>query len=157
MFPEPCPSPKIPKITQCFAKWICYLPQVKGQIRTCLLASNENIYSKWLDNPDIKISLRSEVVTVEVLKIQFLWFVMPCPLVNIRYILFSSCQLAFSEYPDWGVSVLFPQLYGKCQGIPRKDGARSAHFLISELCCSMYYLCVNVYGTTATGWQPNCS
>ena len=25
------------------------------------------------------------------------------------------------------------------------------------LCCSMYYLCVNVYCTTATGWQPNCS
>jgi len=26
---------------------------------------------------------------------------------------------------------------GKCQGITRKDGARSALFLISELCCSM--------------------
>jgi len=25
------------------------------------------------------------------------------------------------------------------------------------LCCSMYCLCVNVYCTTATGWQPNCS
>ena len=38
----------------------------------------------------------------------------------------SPATLAFSSYPDWGFSVLFPQLYGKCQGIPRKDGARSA-------------------------------
>jgi hypothetical protein len=82
-------------------------------------------------------------------------------------ILVSSCQLAFSDYPDWDFSVLFPQLWRKCQGIPRKDGARSALFLINEpccsmyflcrLCCSMYCLCVNVYCTTATGWQPNYS
>ena len=26
-----------------------------------------------------------------------------------------------------------------------------------SLCFSMYYLCVNVYCTTATGCQPNCS
>ena len=26
-----------------------------------------------------------------------------------------------------------------------------------ELCCSVYCLCVNVYCTTATGCQPNCS
>jgi hypothetical protein len=41
--------------------------------------------------------------------------------------------------------------------VPRKDGARSALFLIRKLCCSMYCLCVNVYCTTATGCQPNCS
>ena len=46
---------------------------------------------------------------------------------------------------------------GKCQGIPRKDRARSALFLISELCCSTYCLCVNVYCITATMCQPNCS
>ena len=61
----------------------------------------------------------------------------------------------------------FPQLQGKYQGIFRKDRARSALFLISELCCSVYCLCqlcssvyclcVNVYCTTATGCQPNCS
>ena len=28
---------------------------------------------------------------------------------------------------------------------------------IVSLCCSMYCLCVNVYCTAATGWQPNCS
>jgi hypothetical protein len=26
-----------------------------------------------------------------------------------------------------------------------------------SLCCSVYCFCVNVYCTTATGWQPNCS
>ena len=26
-----------------------------------------------------------------------------------------------------------------------------------SLCCSVYCLCVNVYCTTATGCQPNCS
>ena len=26
-----------------------------------------------------------------------------------------------------------------------------------SLCCSMYCLCVNVYCTTATGCQPNCT
>ena len=25
-----------------------------------------------------------------------------------------------------------------------------------SLCCSVYCLCVNVYCTTATGFQPNC-
>jgi hypothetical protein len=28
---------------------------------------------------------------------------------SVLYILFSSCQLAFSDYPNWGFSVLFPQ------------------------------------------------
>ena len=82
-------------------------------------------------------------------------------------VLYTRCQLAFSGHPDWDFSVLFPQLQGKYQGIPRKEGARLALFQISEfccsmyclcrLCCSMYCLCVNVYCTTATGCQPNCS
>jgi hypothetical protein len=29
---------------------------------------------------------------------------------SVLYILFSSCQLAFSDYPDGGFSVLFLQL-----------------------------------------------
>ena len=32
---------------------------------------------------------------------------------------------------------------------------RSRYFV--SLCCSVYSLCVNVYGTTATGFQPNFS
>ena len=42
-------------------------------------------------------------------------------------------------------------------GKPRKDAARSAIFLISELCCSVYRLCVNVYCTAATRRLLNCS
>jgi len=38
----------------------------------------------------------------------------------------SSCQLALFGCRDWGFSVLFLQLYGKCQGKTRKDGARPA-------------------------------
>jgi hypothetical protein len=53
-------------------------------------------------------------------------------------------------------SVLFPQLQGKCQGKPRKDGARPALFLVVVLlyvffvllyvflCCSMYCLFCDV-------------
>jgi hypothetical protein len=32
---------------------------------------------------------------------------------------------------------------------------RSRYYVL--LCCSVYCLCVNVYCTAATGWQPNCS
>jgi hypothetical protein len=45
--------------------------------------------------------------------------------------LYILCQLTFSGYPDWGFSVPFPQLCGKYHGIPRKDRARSALYVIS--------------------------
>ena len=51
------------------------------------------------------------------------------------YILFSSCQLALFGYPDWGFSVLFPELHGRCQGITCKDGARPAFFPIRIVNC----------------------
>jgi hypothetical protein len=58
------------------------------------------------------------------------------------------------DYPDWGFSVLFPQLKGKYQGKTHKDGARQALFLIFVLlyllfvlCRSLYCLCVYVYCT----------
>jgi hypothetical protein len=47
------------------------------------------------------------------------------------------------DYPEWGFSVIFPQLYGKCQGKTRKDGARPALFLI--FLCSMHFLCFSMY------------
>jgi hypothetical protein len=68
---------------------------------------------------------------------------------------------------------VFPCFFLSCKGITRKDGERPALFPISlttlgsnprkrfyqscQLCCHMYCLCVNVYCTTATGCQPNCS
>jgi len=64
-------------------------------------------------------------------------------------------------YPDWGFSVLFPQLKGKCQGITSQDGARPAlsqifvlFYVLFVLCRSVYCSCVNVYCITAIG---NCS
>jgi len=63
--------------------------------------------------------------------------------------MYSYCMFMYS-YPDWGFSVLSPQLWGKCQGKTRKDGARPAFFLVAVLsyvffvlfyvflCCSMY-------------------
>jgi hypothetical protein len=51
------------------------------------------------------------------------------------WLMFSYPDWGFSTLtevflPDRGFSVLFPQLYGKCQGITRKDGARPALFRI---------------------------
>jgi hypothetical protein len=36
-------------------------------------------------------------------------------------------------YPDWGFSLLFRKLYGKCQGKTHKDGARPVLFQIFVL------------------------
>jgi hypothetical protein len=40
-------------------------------------------------------------------------------------------------YPDWGFSVFFPRLEGKCKGITSQDGARPALF---QNCCVV--LCI---------------
>ena len=63
-------------------------------------------------------------------------------------ILISPCQLALFGYPDWGFSVLFPQLSDKCQGITRKDGARSTIFPVScYLLCSVVICVVLLFVT----------
>jgi len=49
----------------------------------------------------------------------------------VIYLLYSDWG---SSYPDWGFSVLFPQLQGKCQGKTRKYGARSAIFQLVVIC-----------------------
>jgi hypothetical protein len=78
-----------------------------------------------------------------------------------------KCALLCILFANWHspatLTEVFPCFFLNCKanGIPREDGARSALFLISKLCCSvyclcrsycsMYYLYVNVYCTTATG------
>jgi hypothetical protein len=95
-----------------------------------------------------------------------------------KFLIFIECEIWFpcSEHPvPTGILRLpslryfriLSQLWGKCQGIHGRNRARSALFLISELCCFMcclcrlccstYYLCVNVYCTTATGCHHTCS
>jgi hypothetical protein len=62
---------------------------------------------------------------------------------TVLWLRFFLTWLRFFSYPDWGFSVLFPQLQGKCQGKIRKDGARTALFHISlYLCCSDVIICV---------------
>jgi hypothetical protein len=53
----------------------------------------------------------------------------------------NVCTLNLYGYPDWGFSLLFPQLYGKCQGIISKDWARPALFQICYLCWFVCYSC----------------
>jgi hypothetical protein len=53
--------------------------------------------------------------------------------------MYSQCMFMYG-YPDWGFSVLFPQLLGKCQGKTRKDGARPALFLIFVLFYVLFVL-----------------
>jgi len=81
-----------------------------------------------------------------------------CTLID-KYALF--CILFANWYSPAALTEVYPCFFLSCKanarGIPHKDGARSPLFLISELCCSMYCLCVNVYCTTATRCQPKCS
>jgi hypothetical protein len=44
--------------------------------------------------------------------------------------------------PPGGYPIAVKYILYKCRGIPRKDGARSALFLISELCYFMYFYVV---------------
>jgi hypothetical protein len=65
-----------------------------------------------------------------ILIVLFMYYCYVCSVVIVMYALL--CIFCFhSGYPDWGLSVPFPQLQGKCQGITRKDRARSALFLVS--------------------------
>jgi hypothetical protein len=46
------------------------------------------------------------------------------------------------------------QRRGTARTLPKKF---VLFYVLFVLCRSVYCLCVNVYSTTATGWQPNCS
>jgi hypothetical protein len=56
------------------------------------------------------------------------------------------CNMYLLDYPGWGFSVLFPQLYGKCQGYSLKDGARSALFQVSCYSVCSVVTCSAVMG-----------
>jgi hypothetical protein len=86
--------------------------------------------------------------------------------------MYSHCVFMY-DYPDWGFSVRFTQLWGKCHDKTRKDGARPALFLVVVLLyvifvfyvflCSLYCLfcdvsCICVYMCTEQlppGGHPN--
>jgi hypothetical protein len=80
-------------------------------------------------------------INIYILNIHFI----VCLCIYFMFMSSSSYQLALFGYPDWGFSVLFPQLLGKYQGKTRKDGARP-RTLPKFLCCSMYCLfCVVLF------------
>ena len=47
-------------------------------------------------------------------------------MLRYRTLLLVVRQKTAENYLDWGFSVLFPHLWGKCQGTTRKDGAQPA-------------------------------
>jgi hypothetical protein len=51
---------------------------------------------------------------------------LPCISLFIFLVLYCVCLWCTYCYPNWGFSVLFPHLWGKCQNITPKDGARPA-------------------------------
>ena len=62
----------------------------------------------------------------------------------------------------------FPCFFLSCKENARVQLAKKGHgphsskiivlfYVLFVLCRSVYCFCVNVYCTTATGWQPNCS
>ena len=105
-----------------------------------------------------------------------------CYVCSVQYILFSSCHHALFGHADGRFSVFLPQLQDKWQCITRKN-EHGPHYsyvvncvflyiaffycVFYELCFSMCFFvdCVflymvfflNMYCTTATGSQTNCS
>jgi hypothetical protein len=64
-----------------------------------------------------------------------------CIVLFIVLVLYCVCLWCTCCYPNWGFSVLFPQLQGKCQGVTGKYGARPAlPKLVLNLLIVMYVL-----------------
>ena len=61
--------------------------------------------------------------------------------VFLLFSMYTYCCLRILRrgYPDWGFSVLFPRLWGKCQGITSQDGARPA--LFQNCCVALCIVC----------------
>jgi hypothetical protein len=70
----------------------------------------------------------------------FVLFVCECVLDNCRRHIG-----VFFVYPNWRFSVIFPQLYGKFQGITRKDETRPAlpnFFLVIVIFLLVIFMCI---------------
>jgi len=80
-----------------------------------------------------------------------------------RALRFSRALRFFRAYE------VFPCFFLSCRANARVNLAKTGHgphspklmccsmYVLFVLCRSVYCLCVNVYCTTATGWQPICS
>ena len=107
-----------------------------------------------------------------------------CPYHSLHSV--SSCQLAFFDYPDWGFSVLFLscKANARVKLAKTRHGPHPSQLvncvvlciacvdcvvlcivcvdcvvlcIVCVDCVVICIVCVNMYCTTATGCQPNCS
>ena len=82
------------------------------------------------------------------------------------------CMFMSNHRANWHSSATLTEVFSyfflSCKANARVKPAKMRHGLYSSkifvlfyvlcvLCRSVYYLCVNVYCTTAIGWLPNCS
>ena len=93
---------------------------------------NKELYNLYSSPSDTKIETNCKLC---ILTVMFMYLLtrMLCGILRLPWLSFFCA---------------FSSVVGKCQGITRKDGARSALFLNSELCCSVYCLrrlCCSTY------------
>jgi hypothetical protein len=126
-----------------------------------------------LTNAQIYIYIYSYcyVCSVFILIVMYVQFCVSSLTVSFCVLFVCKCVLyychpdigALFDYPNCGFLCFLLSCKAKCQGITRKDGARSALPKLFLLLCmfrslySVYCLRVNVYCTAATGCQPICS
>ena len=90
----------------------------------------------------------------------------------LLYVYISSRVFMYVLRASWHSSAtlteVFPCLFLSCMANARAKPANMGHvphsskifvlyYVLFVLCRSVYYLCVNVYCTTAIGWPPNYS
>ena len=72
-----------------------------------------------------------------------------------------SCQLALCVTLTEVFPFFFLSSKATARVKPAKTGTvrtlKNLFYVLFVLCRSLYFLCVNVHCTTATGWLPNCS
>ena len=87
------------------------------------------------------------------------------------YMFMSYCMFMYLHRASWHSSAtlteVFPCFFLSCKANSRVKPAKMRHcphssifvlfYVLFVLCRSVYCLSVNVYCTTATGCQPNCS
>ena len=81
--------------------------------------------------------------------------------------MYSYCMCMYRHRASWWhSSATLTEFFLSCKANTRVKPAKTGHgphsskifvlfYVLFVLCRSVY--CVNVYCTTATGWQPNCS
>ena len=84
-----------------------------------------------------------------------------CILIDIHALFCTLCFHRANWHSSTTLTEVFPCFFLSCKANAMVYLAKTRHgphsSKSSELCCSVYCLYVNVYCTTVTEWQPNCS